>query len=48
MNELTPQQMKSLDEMVQRRMDNTKETFDEAKSHIINYFERALTIKQGH
>ena len=37
--ELTPELKDAIDEMVQRRMENTNETEEVAAEHILKYFE---------
>lgn len=42
MTELNKTQIKALEDMIARRMENTEETRAEACEHIANYLKRAL------
>lgn len=42
MNELTPEQIDALEDMIARRMANTGETRREACTHIARFFEKRL------
>ena len=40
--ELTKEQIQSLEYMVERRMENTNETRDEASAHVVNFLRTRL------
>ncbi len=45
MSELTTQQKTALDEMLERRMSNANETYEQAKAHLIRFFEDRIDSK---
>ena len=47
MNELTIQQKTALDEMLERRMSNANETYEEAKRHLVRFFEDRIDGKDA-
>ena len=47
MNELTIQQKTALDEMLERRMLLANETYEEAKRHLIRFFEDRIDSKEA-